>query len=507
MKKILIMLAAAMIGFGAVSCKEDPILPPVVAEGCEVCGQDPCVCESENEITLTVPVELMIGGVGYTEASMPGDKILEFFDMTAEEFYAAMGTWSGSGADGTTVQENNTIQFGLANKNDHMDLKFVPSTANNIGHWVNSEAGLTWWNGQEAQGNFYAYAESYVEWGLETPDAETLEYMWTYSVGSWAEDVNPGDKFKFTEVFYQIVEGETEDIEKLCYVEWEIEFTEFKAREITALETVTSEMTFEYNNTYAPIPVTGFDYAAIAAKLGVTDPFTECEIYPVAADGTFASLPSADNWFGADGNVSGWGDNAIFDFKYDTAVAKDNFTLFCMPYNPAATDAEGNPAPQTIEDKLGTFTASVAFVNEADKAVVLKLTVTIEAPKPWDGEIAKTYDLAVSFAHNNDWYGATLELDAEEIATTLGVASVAEAKMLGADKFAGTDLYYANEAGVDILNIYLYEGEFIAAPIAAGEGVDVATLCGTTTGTFYLVNEDKGVQINVNATITAPAAE
>ena len=137
---------------------------------------------------------------------------------------------------------------------------------------------------------------------------------------------------------------------------------------------------------------------------------------------------------------------------------------------------------------------------------MLKLVLTIEEPKAWDGEIVKTYDLSYEFAHNNEWYGATIELNADEITTAIGV-SPTEAKMLGADKFAATDLYYANEAGVDLLNVYFYDGEFVAAPIALAEGEDVAARCGTATGTFYLVNGDKGVQVNVTATITVPAAE
>ena len=75
--------------------------------------------EDYKEITVSCSIDLMAGieTVGYSmgEMSMPGDKILEFFDMTAKEFYKAMGTYTG--AAGATTQVDNTIQFGVCTGN------------------------------------------------------------------------------------------------------------------------------------------------------------------------------------------------------------------------------------------------------------------------------------------------------------------------------------------------------------------------------------------------------
>lgn len=495
MKKYLVMLAAAIMAFAACEKKEGP-------QG-EDPGKDPVTNASELYLTYDLDFQLGVhtGYAGVT-ATIEGDKILEFFDMTEEEFFIAMGKFD---FDGKAFVDN-TLDFGSCYQEyGEWVYEWKAPTSSNVGFWMTDKGVVCEW----ADGTFFTESQCwYFRTDVEMDEEFSYDLMWDFTVGfhegNYTPNAKVGDKFSFTHFIFE------EETGKTVYLTFNLNVIDYVPRTYTVLDTQTSEMTVEYNNAYLPIAVTGFDYASAASKLGVTDPFKECDIYPLAADGTFSKVPSVDNWFGADGNVSGWGDNAIFDFKYDTGVAEDNFTLFCMPFNPnkVETDEEGNevPAPQTAADKCGTFTASVAFVNGSDQAVVLKLVLTIEEPKAWDGEIVKTYDLSYEFAHNNEWYGATIELNADEITTAIGV-SPTEAKMLGADKFAATDLYYANEAGVDLLNVYFYDGEFVAAPIALAEGEDVAARCGTATGTFYLVNGDKGVQVNVTATITVPAAE
>ena len=496
------ILAAAAFAF--VACEK----PGTGDDHCADCGQNPCVCTTESATELHIDVNVQLQhevntNYGGTTATIDSEKILAFFEFEdTKAYYEAMGYLSGGG------QVENTLSYGVCVKDgDEWVYTFNPSTASNIGHWFTREGEMTTWGSEEAPQYFFTESQQWMwvgDWREDDPVAAdenwSYELAWDYTVGMEPGyyDLNVGDKLSAVEFIFEESTGKT------CYIHWNIEIVDFIPRNFNILETQTSEMTVEYNNAYIPIPVTGFDYASVASKLGVADPFKECEIYPLAADGTFAKIPSIDNWFGADGNISGWGDNAIFDFKYDSGVAADNFTLFCMPFNPNMVDEEGNATPQTAADKCGTFTASVAFVNASDAAVVLKLTLTIQEPQAWNGEIVKTYDLSYEFAHNNEWFGAEIVLDETEVETLLGVKPT-EAKMLGADKLAATDLYFSNEEEVEILNIYFYEGAYIAAPIAVEEGQ--AARLGTATGTFYLVNEDKGVQVNVTATITAPAAE
>lgn len=417
MKKVLMMLAAAaFIGFGAVSCDEKDPLPPVIDETCDVCGKNPCECENPQptgELNVTVPVEIMLEGAGQVVASMPGEQILEYFGMTASEFYAAMGTYEGNSADGTTTQTGNIIQFGLAEGNDKDNLVFTPSTCNNFGHWVNEDAGITYWNGQSEKGNFYACAESTISWGDEAPTEETLASMWDFTVISWAENGNftvpaAGDKFSFTEVFYQVDEN---DEEKLAYVTWEITFTAFEARQINTIGTVEHSMDVTYDVAYTPNPVAA-DYAAIAATLGVSDVFAECDIYPVAADGTYASIAAPSAWFGVDGNVSGWGSEAVMCLE----LGKNTLNMFCMPYD-AAT--------QTAADKCGTFTSRMAFVASNDNAVILAVTANVTEGEAVTINVLETVEKTVDVTYN-DTYTPMLvtDIDYAALATTLGVANI-----------------------------------------------------------------------------------
>lgn len=497
MKKVLLMLAAAMFAFAA--CQEDPAPLPPSPEP----EPEPTPGETA-ELVVTVPVEIMLEGTGEAVASMPGDEILEYFGMTASEFYTAMGSYEGSSADGTSAQINNTIQFGLAEGNDKDNLVFNPSTCNNFGHWVNEDAGITYWNGQTEKGNFYACAESGIEWGLETPDEKTLAAMWDFTVISWAENGNftvpaAGDKFSFTEVFYQVDEN---DEEKLAYVTWEITFTEFEAREIKTVETYTSEMTVEYNPDFTPHTVTGFDYSAAATKLGVSDIFTECDMYAVAADGTWGSLPSTDNWFGAEGTVVGYGAEAIFDFKYESGT---DLLIYHMPFTESAAE------------KCGTFTGAVGFVNSNDEGVVLKLTITVTEPEAVEINVVETVEQELNITYNNTFTPYEVkEIDYAALATKLEVTNIfTDCKMYPVDPegnfaaMASTDNWFGAEGtvvGYGANAIYDIKYEAPAADATdpfyglkifcmpydenADPAQTAADKCGTYTGSVGFVAED-----------------
>ena len=410
MKRFFILLIAAMIGFGAVSCKEDPILPPV-EDVCDVCGQDPCICESEdseNEITLTVPVEIMLGGEGWAQTAMPGEDILEFFDMTEDEFYAAMGTWSGDQAAGQSVQENNTIQFGLANENDHYDLKFVPATSNNFGHWVNSEAGLTWWTGQEANGAFYAYSENQAWWGFEASEegyADDLEKMWTFNVGVDGQVLAAaaeGDEFKFTEVFYQVVEGEVEDIEKLCYVEWVIKFVGFTDPEAGMYDgeaepgvtdiTKAAEISIAEYPGYAAMTI---DLTEVQEILQMTKFDMLNSEYVWSEDGstllsgfdylfvqhTGEVIADYNNWVDVNGVPVGWlNENAVLCFNLALSGSEFNASICYEPanVNGPVTDEEGNTTGSTaVKDAVGKtvkFTHRFLYMPASAEGDQTKLT-------------------------------------------------------------------------------------------------------------------------------------
>ena len=87
MKKVFLFIAAAALTLAA--CEKKPVIPVDNGNG------KPDPEEGYVEKTTVVTVE-MINGVETSKwaahaAEMPGDDILDFFDMTAEEFYKAMG--------------------------------------------------------------------------------------------------------------------------------------------------------------------------------------------------------------------------------------------------------------------------------------------------------------------------------------------------------------------------------------------------------------------------------
>lgn len=366
MKRLFWMFAIAAVAFAGCS-KDTKTKKP---------GSDVVETEGLKEMTLTVNVNIPVAATLNDVpciAEIPGDKILSFYDMTADEFYKAMGTLVGDTdafTHGQTSQEDNTIMFGIAQANDTDDLLWVPASSNNFGHWVNDKAEMTAWAEQEALGNFYLATENQCEFGLDSDYDKELANMWKFRIFlSGTEDLFPiGETFKMTEVFYQVLDDEFET-EVLCYIVWNFKFTSVEKRDIETIDTVKYETTIEYNDEYAPT-VVEYDYASIASKLGVAKAF-DCDIYWVDPEGNFSEYPSVDNWFDAEGYCSGWGDDAVVDLKYDTEVDENAFSIFCMPYNSES---------QTAADKCGTFTVRNAFVNEDYQAVVFEATITVVAP-------------------------------------------------------------------------------------------------------------------------------
>lgn len=148
---------------------------------------------------------------------------------------------------------------------------------------------------------------------------------------------------------------------KAALVKLAVTLNEPQAKDIQIVDTVKYTTTVKYNDSYTLYEV-DYDYASIAATLGVGNVWTDCDIYYVNADMSFSAGPSTDNWFGADGNIAGWGDNAVLDLKYEGG---EKFHIYCMPGETAAS-------------KCGTFTVRNAFVNDALQAVVFEATITVE---------------------------------------------------------------------------------------------------------------------------------
>lgn len=427
MKKFFLMFAAAAVVIASCS-KPEYIIP--VDDDDEQKTDDP---QNPNngggeedgytELTLTVDITLKAGinnNYDGTVGVMPGDKILDAFDMTDAEFYKAMGTYTGSAyPDPQTSQENNTIMFGVANGNNTDDFKWIPSSSNNFGHWFTAGGELCSW-GDDA----VFFTESLTEWGLEAPDAETLAGMWNFTVGCFPDRTKAGETYKATEVFFMT---DDKDVEHYVYVQWVIKIEEGEAVELTVADTQEIVFNAPFNDSYVHTDlVSVIDMNALQAAIGI--PYEDADVYGVNADGSFSMAPAKNFWFNTDGDIASWGAGAGICINDDAGT---NSWAWCMYPDP---DLGGK-----------TLKGAIAFVNPDNlTAYVVKVVVNVE------GIDYLAMDVLVSYENGESPYTLSEE-NLAALAEALGVESVA------ADEI-GTN--YALK-GINA-DGSLYEGDFTA---------------------------------------------
>ena len=332
-----------------------------------------------KELVIPVNVQISLAEME-TVVELDGQKILDFFGMTELEFYKAMGTWDGDQGAGATYQEGNIIQFGIAEKNDKTNLKFVPATSNNFGHWVNAEGGLTWWTGQEEQGAFCIGTENWAEYGLEDA-SEDLPYLFVFGVYSWDEEAAAGVTRKLTEVYYY--EGDEDEPEKACFIEWNISYVEFQdpeagkydpSKRASAEFTINAEVSAATG--YEGVAELGADEVKNALQLSTYEFNNALENITVTnyvngetADNTAGGI--GGNWLDIDGNVCGWGADAIVcvEFQsYATSMGAHVCTYAEEGNNVAAAVGKTYNYKQVIAlDDNGTVTT--ATINYVIKVV------------------------------------------------------------------------------------------------------------------------------------------
>ncbi len=417
MKKFFLLFAAAALTLAA--CNKPQYIIPVDTddpEGPEV----PDTGIKETKLTVDITLQEGVNNTyDGTVGVMPGAKILEALDMTEAEFYEAMGTYSGSAIDVQTSQENNTIMFGVANANDTDNLKWIPSTSNNFGHWFAKDGALCGW-GDEA----YFFTESLTEWGLDDPDAETLAGMWNFTVGCFPGRTVAGETYKATEVFFLT---DDEDVEHYVYVQWVIKIEEAEEVKLNVVKTqeITYNSPFYGDYTHTDL-VADIDMAAVSAAIGID--YTEADAYGVNPDGSFSLAPGKNWWYKVDGTIAAWGEGAGICINDDAGT---NSWAWCM----------------YPDESLGgqTCYGAFAFVNPTTlNAYVVKVIVNVE------GIDFLAMDVLVSYENGESEYTLT-ESNLAALAEALGVESVAAEEIGTTYKLKGI-----NADGS------VYEGDFTA---------------------------------------------
>ena len=388
MKRIFWMLAVAAMAVTA--CQKPQYIIPIDDDEEE---ETPGDQEGFKEKTFVVNLTMKEGvnnDYSGVVGTMPGTEILDFLGLTKEEFYKGMGTCSTGSM--SSAQSNNTILFGVANANSTEDLKWVPSTSNNFGHWFGKDGTLVTW-GDDA----YFFTENLCEWGASAPEADTYDAMWTYTVGCFPGRTVAGETYKATEVFFYTNEDE---VELYAYVQWNI--TIEQAEEVQLNVVGTQEISFEsaFENNYAAhMLVPEIDTDALKAAIGVG--YDEADVYGVNADGSFSLAPGKNFWFMTDGSIGAWGSGAGICINDDGGT---NDWAWCM----------------FPDESLGgqSLKGAIAFVNPTTlNAYVVKVTVNVE------GIDFLNIDVLVSFEAGESVYELN-ENNLAALAAALGVESV-----------------------------------------------------------------------------------
>lgn len=306
MKKSFLLLAAFAVCFAACENKDN-------GGGKE--HEEPV---NDSELKLTVDVKLqheVTTNFEGTVASIDGQKILDFFDMTAEEYYVAMGSVNVTDApSGQTSQENNTLEYGAYYAPEEL-YSFTPQTSNNLGHWFSKDGHMSWWSCEDYP--HYFFTENRCEWGLEdTASAENFSYddMWKYTVGidPGVYDLNEGDTLSATEIIYETATMKT------VYITWNISIVGFVDPEADKYDPANRQNT--ETTVEATIPQEGAQLktldkiqdafqltkaqlnTAIVAGQVTTENFINNESVEPSAGG-FGGV-----WFDAEGNRTTWGE-------------------------------------------------------------------------------------------------------------------------------------------------------------------------------------------------------
>lgn len=399
MKRILWMLAVAAMAVTA--CQKPQYIIPLDDDEEE---ENPGEEEGFKEKTFVVDITLK-DGVNNTYdgvvGTMPGNEILEFLNLTKEEFYKGMGTCTTGSM--SSAQSNNTILFGVANANSSDDLKWVPSTSNNFGHWLGKDGAVVIW-GDDA----YIFTESRCEWGKDAPEAEDFDAMWTFTVGAFPGRTAAGETYKATEVFFRTTD---EDVELYAYVQWNVTIEAAEEVKLNVVETQEISFSSAFENNYAGhalVPEINTD--ALKAAIGIS--YDEADVYGVNADGSFSLAPGKNFWFSIAGDIIGWqsagGENGI-------CINDDGGTnewAWCMyPYEGLGGQA---------------LKGAVAFVNPTTlNAYVVKVTVNVEGIDFLNIDVLVSYEAGESTYVLNENNLAALaaalgveNVTAEEIGTT-----------------------------------------------------------------------------------------
>ncbi len=341
------------------------------AEIAEIARQDSIREAQRNSINadliLEYTAEITISATSYDGVSVPidVDAIANLFGITTEQL----------------------LTGPLAGEENGFDVKgFAIEGTTHADNGISTNSGAAWGHWWDANGDVKNWGEDAMVYAEFDPESGS------FYVGQYPGHLYEGQTIKFIEaVKYQ---------DKRAAI---VITAIAKAREaVQASIVATNKLTLETspNDTYAAVPVPGFDAAATLSALGVGS-FDEVAWIATNADGSYAQEYSADApgfWYDKEGFAGSWGDNA----SVYTAFDGENILIGQMPGQMTAGS--------TVTISYGAMAGNKIVMNEIT-VIITAYEDPETAPEGEPASIEK--DITLTKAYDADW-GATDEIDVKE---------------------------------------------------------------------------------------------
>lgn len=324
------------------------------------------------------------------------DAVAELFGLTPEEVYSGI-----IGAEDAPKIQGFAIQGPT-----HADLLQASTTNGPWGHWwtVNGEAGKAY---DDAESFFYC------EWQLDDEEDYTTGH---FNVGQFPGRWSAGTKAT-------VLEGLEYEKKRVVF---RITLTVIEREEVVASIVNTQHLSISMQpnvtGSYTPTGLK-FDLAQTLADLGISSIDFNSNLIAYMPDGSWAQeIGDHGWWFGKDGNVGSWGNDASAWISYGVdGIAEDEVGVCIMPNNGAAAG--------------DVYVIYFGFVAN-NKIEMLEITINIVAgDDPSTATVVGTQQISadVYIDLKKSYSPQTFKFNADQVKADLGVSSLSEANLVAYD--------------------------------------------------------------------------
>ena len=268
----------------------------------------------------------------------------------------------------------------------HSDVMTAYNTNAWWGHWWDENGDVTAWGDN---------ARVFAEWDGYDSENDVVRDEPFFNIGQMPGKLVAGQDYVFMEgLKYQ-------DIRVVVRITVHAKEREAVAGGIVGEQTLTLET--QPNDTYATVPVPGFDAQKVLSDLGASS-WSQVSWVATNADGSYAQEYNADPnpgfWYGQDGFKGAWGDNASIFVTFNA----DEQTLYVgqMP--------EKMPVGSSVSVEF-----NAVYGDKIEKIVINVMIVAYQDPETAPEGTPESIERSITLTkrYDNQW-GATEELDVKE---------------------------------------------------------------------------------------------